>query len=162
MKKILLLSLFSIAVFTTSIAQTPGVVVSEKPGWHRIADRHAGYNTDRDEIMVVGNRFFKQVKLKVKDAPLNLTSFEVYFKNGSKKTVEVNKLMNAGDETAPADIDNSSPVTKVILVYNTVGSKTSDVTVESKTNRSGEKEVEKEHERETEKERAEVEVWGLK
>jgi hypothetical protein len=162
MKKIILFSLLSIAVYNTSIGQTAGVVVSDAPGWHRIADRHAGYKTDRDEIMVVGNRFFKQIKLKVKDAPLNLISFEVYYKNGSKKTIEVNKMMNAGDETAAADIDNTSPVTKVILVYNTVGSKTNDVTTETKVNRPDEKETEKEHEKETEKERAEVEVWGLK
>src|SRR5437870_1750323 len=83
MKKIILISLFAIAVCKTSIAQTAGVVVSDKPGWHMIGERHAGYKTDRDEIMIVGSRFFKQVKLKVKDAPVNITSFDVFYKNGS-------------------------------------------------------------------------------
>ena len=161
MKKTLLIFILAVAVFNTSNAQTAGAVVSNKPGWHKIADRHASYKADRDEIMLVGKRHFKQIKLKVEDATLNLTSFDVVYADDTKQTVTVNKMMAAGEETTPTDINANLPVKKVVLMYNTVGAKTTDVSTETHMNKKGEKEVEKEHEKETEKERAEVEVWGL-
>jgi len=162
MKKIILILSLTSAIISTSVAQTPGVVVSDKPGWHKIAERHVNYKTDRDEIVMVGNRHFKQIKIKVEDAPINLTSFEVYYSNDTKKEIAVNKMLNIGEETAVTDIDNTQALKKVVLVYNTVGTVTKDVTTKTTTNKAGEKETEKERERETEKERAEVEIWGLK
>jgi hypothetical protein len=161
MKKFLFISLLLVAFFNCAFAQTPGVVLSENAGWHKIAERHADYKSDRDEVIVVGNNHFRQIKLRVKDAPVNVASMDLYFGNGSKRSVEVNKVLQVGDETMPADIDNTLALQKIILVYNTVGAGTKDVTMEKRTTGS-ETETEKEHERETEKERAEVEIWGLK
>jgi hypothetical protein len=162
MKKSILIFILAIAFCHTSIAQTPGVVISEKAGWHKIAERHVGLKTDRDEILVVGAGHFKQIKLKVEDAPISLTSFDVYFDNDAKQTIAVNKQLNNGDETMPADIDNTHAIKKITLVYTSLGSTKTGVSTKTSTNQAGEKEVEKENERENEKEHAEVEIWGLK
>jgi hypothetical protein len=108
--------------------------------------------------MVVGKDHFKQLKLVVKDAPVYIASYDVYFGNGTKQTIAVNQTLNAGNETEPTTIDNTQSIKRVVLVYNSTGATKTETTTETRT--SSEKEVERE--KETEKERAEVEVWGLK
>ena len=162
MKKKILVSVVLIFGYIISLAQTPAVVTSEKAGWHKIAERHVGFKSDRDEVVILGNDHFKQIKLKVKDMPINLASYEVVYEDNSSKKVEDGRLINAGEETTPLDVNNAVSIKKIILIYNTVGA--TKITVDKKTevNKKGEKEVEREREKETEKERAEVEIWGLK
>ena len=161
MKKLILICMLATAASITSIAQTPGVVISDKPGWHKIAERHAAFKADIDEILVVGNNHFKQIKLLVKDAPVYINSVDVYFGNGTKQSIAVNRTLNAGNEVEPTNIDNTQSIKKVVLVYNSLGATKTDSRKETKTVGS-EKEIEREREKETEKERAEVEIWGLK
>src|SRR5436853_6812566 len=110
MKKFILTYMLAIAAYNLSVAQTPAVVITDKPGWHKIADRHASFKADIDEIMVVGNDHFKQIKLVVKDAPVYIASVDVYFGNGTKQTIAVNKTLNAGNETEPTTIDNTQSI----------------------------------------------------
>jgi len=158
MKKFILIYMLATVAYNLSVAQTPAVVITDEPGWHKIAERHASFKADIDEIMVVGNNHFRQIKLVVKNAPVYIASVDVYFGNGTKQTIAVNKTLNAGNEVAPTDIDNTQSIKKVILVYNSTGATKTETNTETRT--SSEKEVERE--KETEKERAEVEVWGLK
>ncbi len=162
MKMKLCIALLFLAVSGASVAQTAKVVTSEKPGWHKIGERHVGFKADQDEIIVLGNDHFKQVKLKVKDASISLNSFVIYFSNDAKQVVETNKILNAGEETAPVNIDNTNSIKKIVMNYKTISPTTVDKTTETKVETAAEKEKEKEREKETEKERAEVEVWGLK
>jgi len=142
MKKIIFIIVL-IASYEISSAQKPAVMASTKPGWHKIATQHVSLKTEKDEVLVLGNDRFRQIKLKAKDAGVDLMSFDVYFEGDTTvQTIPVGKRLNAGEETATASLSHNLPVKKVVLVYKTI----------PKTTPAGEKE----------KEKAEVEIWGLK
>jgi hypothetical protein len=160
-KKIFILLFIAVAGFVAASAQ-PAVMIGDKPGWHKIAERHVSYKADHDEIMVVGNDHFKQIKLKVEDNSISLVNFQVYYEGETMQTIEVNKVLNKGEETTAADIDPNKAIRKIVLDYKTIGITGMDVTKDSRVNTGSDKEHEVERETETEKERAEVEIWGLK
>jgi hypothetical protein len=145
MKKIL--ASFALLFMTSAIvlAQKPAVILSEKAGWHKIAENHVSYKTDADSVYVLWNDHFKQVKLKAKDADVNLQRFDVYYENGTIQQIPVKGALKAGEESEPTDltaIDNA--IRKVVLVYNTVPG------------------TQARNPNDTEREKAEVEIWGLK
>src|SRR5436190_19483700 len=104
MKKTFIAAMIITGSFLAGIAQTPAIVLSDKPGWHKIAERKANYKADHDEIVVLGNDHFKAVKLKVEDNDINLMSFTLYFENGQMQVINVNSVIHKGTE---------SPVTEV-------------------------------------------------
>ena len=59
--------------------------VADKPTqpnkWRFIADKNVRYGPDRDVIHVTGNDSFRQLKLKVTDAPLKINDMKVHFEN---------------------------------------------------------------------------------
>lgn len=55
MKRTVLIILLAIAAnFGKLTAQTPAVMVSDKPGWHKIGEKTVDFTRDRDEISVIG------------------------------------------------------------------------------------------------------------
>ncbi|HKR03652.1 MAG TPA: hypothetical protein VJY62_03375, partial [Bacteroidia bacterium] len=48
----------------------PAVVLSDKPGWHRIGELNVDLKKDRDEVKVMGKDQFRQIKLKAEDAAI--------------------------------------------------------------------------------------------
>lgn len=122
------------------LAQKPAVVVSDKPGWHKITECHVSYKTDKDEVLVVGNNHFKQVKLKAEDSSVDLKSMEVYYYDvASPQSIDVSMTLDKDQETQAYDLTSSDKrIKKIVLVYKTVPV------------------------RKDEKERAEIEIMGLK
>jgi len=117
--------------------------LSEKAGWHKIAENHVSYKTDVDSVYVLWNDHFKQIKLKAKDANVNLQRFDVVYENGTVQKIPLKGMLKAGDETVSTALTSTdNAIRKVLLVYNTI----------PQAQMPGEKE----------RERAEVEIWGLK
>lgn len=162
MKKKLFIAILIAGSYFTATAQTPSVVLSDKPGWHKIAERKANFKVDHDEIIVLGNDHFRQLKLKVKDGDINLLSFTVYFDDDQMQVIQVNSLIKAGTETAATDINPEKAVKRIILYHKTISTSGKHTVMDEKMITPNEKERERESEKENEKERAEVEVWGLK
>jgi hypothetical protein len=126
-----------------AMAQKPTVILSEKAGWHKIAENHVSYKTDADSVYVLWNDHFREVKLKAKDADVNLQRFDVVFEDGSTQSIPLSGTLKKGDETVSTPLTNkSNAIRKIVLVYNTVP-----------PTMVGD---------ETEREKAEVEIWGLK
>ena len=78
MKKLMLLALLVTAGFIRMFAQQPGIVISDKPGWHNIGETVVDFQREKDEISVLGADRFTFVKIKVKDAPIDLISLKWY------------------------------------------------------------------------------------
>lgn len=55
--------------------------------WKFIGDKIAAYGPDRDVLWVTGNDMYRQVKLRVTDAPLHIVDMKIYFENGEKMDV---------------------------------------------------------------------------
>ena len=141
MKKIILILLlaFSPALFINSVyAQKPGVVTSDKAGWHKIGEVTADFKTDRDEIMVMGADKYKAIKLKATDAPIHITDMKVMYEGaGGTEDISVKNEFKAGGESRVINLKHSDvSIKNVSFMYHTVPN--------------------------AKNEKAHVELWGLK
>jgi hypothetical protein len=136
--KILLFVLLLAANYSKTFAQKPKVVLSDKEGWHKIGETIVNFNTETDEILVIGANRFRSVKIKVTNAPVNLKSFDIYFDKGDKQSVTVGQDIKDPGETRVVQLNGNGErvVKKVTLIYKTAAGN------------SGNK--------------AHVELWGLK
>ena len=138
-KILMMLSVITMC-YGSLLAQKPSVIVSDKPGWHKITECRVSYKTDKDEVLVVGNNHFKQVKLKAEDAPVDLKSLEVYYYDvETPQSIDVGMPLAKDQETQAFDLTNPDKrIRKIVLIYKTIPVRTD------------------------EKERAEIEIMGMK
>ena len=137
MKKAILLLFVMVATQVTFVkAQTPGVVVSTKAGWHKIGETTASFKMENESIVVIGADKFKSIKLKVTDAPLNIVSLDVYYESGEMEKIPVKNEMKAGSETRDISLKGEKELKKVVFTYKTIAN--------------------------TDKDKAHVELYGLK
>lgn len=102
-------------------AQTVAVVTNNKDGWHKIGETTVNFKTEKDEITIIGADVFKQLQLKIVDAPVYLSSMQVFFENGTRKDVNIKSDYNAGQYTAPIDLPGRNrKLKKVVFVYRTI------------------------------------------
>lgn len=136
MKKILLV-MFTLICVTGAYAQKPAVVTDKAAGWQKIGETKASFETDRDELVVLGADRFKSIRLHVTDASLNLLDLEVYYETGDKEDIAVRQEIRAGGETRVIDLKGKDrELKKVVFIYKTVPNSAKD--------------------------KAKVELWGLK
>lgn len=137
MKKFAIILFAVIGVYGRVSAQQPGVVVSDKTGWHKIAETVVSFDKEKDEVMVVGADRFAKLKFKVTDAPINLVSLEVYYEDDTKQDVAVNFPIKVNGESKVIDIKGGEKsLKKIVFVYKT--------------------------EANSKDKKAHVEIWGLK
>ena len=121
MKKTILMLFVLVAVQVGVVkAQKPGVVVSTKPGWHKIGETTASFSMENESILVIGADKFKSIKLKVTDANLNIISLEVYYESGETEKIPVKSEMKAGSETRVIDLKGDHELKKVVFTYKTM------------------------------------------
>lgn len=118
-------------------AQSPAVVLSDKTGWHKIAETTVDFKRDRDEVSIIGADRFAAIQFKVEDAPIDLISLEVYFENGYKQDIPVNTPINARSKSRVIDLNGGERnLEKIVFVYKTIAN--------------------------SKDEKAHVEIWGVK
>lgn len=134
--KIILFVLF-LAVNSVS-AQQPGVVLSDKSGWHKIGETKVNFKTETDEIIVIGANRFSAIKIKVTEAPVNIKSFDIHFDKGDVQSVTIGENIKAPGETRVIQLDGKGEriIRKVTFRYNTAAGNAGN--------------------------RAHLELWGLK
>ena len=138
MKKLILASLLAV-VGSTGIAsaQKPELIISDKKGWHLIGKSTVNFQKDRDEITVLGSNRFASIQFSVKDAPIYITSLEVYFESGDKQNIVVNSQIDAPGKSKAIDLNGGERnLKKIVFIYKTL---------------PNHKDV-----------KAHVEIWGLK
>ncbi len=138
MKKVLLIIfLATTGLCKTASAQKPAVIVTDKSGWHKIAETTVSFKKEKDEVVIMGADKFASIKIKVTDAPVDLVNLEIYFEDGGKQHVDVAMPLKMNGESRQIDIDGGErDLKKIEFVYKTL------------PNRKDEK--------------AGVEIWGLK
>lgn len=119
-------------------AQKPAVVASDKTGWHKIGETTVDFARDHDEVAVLMADRFAALKFKVTDAPIDLHDLDVYFEDGSMKTVGVGfTLKAAGESSRVIDLPGSEKnLKKIVFRYKTVPN--------------------------SKNQKAHVEIWGMK
>ena len=132
MKSVLMLFLAALTgSFGVAFAQQ-GVILSDKAGWHKIAEKTVDFSKDRDDIYVVGNDKFSAVKFMVTDAAIHLNSLEISFETGNTQSVKINTPIKAAGESRTIDLDGGErEIKKIMFVYNTLpNSKAKKATVQ--------------------------------
>ncbi len=118
-------------------AQSPAVIISDKTGWHKIAETTVDFKKDRDEVKILGADRFAAIQFKVQEAPIDLISLVVYFENGYKQEIDVNTPIRAHSKSRIIDLNGGERrMDKVVFVYKTLPN--------------------------NKDEKAHVEVWGVK
>lgn len=124
MKKVMIIAIALFAVLgvvNSSYGQTPGVVTSNKAGWHKIGEVKASFKMENESISVLGADRFKSIKLKVTDAPINIENVRVFYENGESEEVNVRSELKAGAETRVIDLKGSSQeLKKIVFTYKTL------------------------------------------
>ncbi len=118
-------------------AQPVSPILSDRTDWHKIGETTVNFETDRDEITVIGADKFAAIKFKVKDVPIHLMDMEVYFDKGGKEDINVNFPLKPRGESRVIEFENGEQdLKKVVFVYKTLPNRNDH--------------------------QAEVEIWGLK
>jgi hypothetical protein len=121
MKKLILFSLLVAGSYGKMFSQQPGVVISDKAGWHKIGETTVDFKTEREEIMVMGADKFSSIKIKVDKEPIRLESFDIYFENGGKQTVSILKEIKSPGETGEVKIEGGErSIKKIAFTYKTM------------------------------------------
>lgn len=90
--------------------------------WKFIGQKEAKYGPDRDVMFVQGNDVFKALKIKVVDAPLDMMDFDIYFENGEKMNVPIQKNFRQGEESRVIDLPgNKRRIDRISFLYDTQG-----------------------------------------
>ena len=138
MKKSLILVLLAVAgSYGIATAQMPAVQISDKTGWHKIGETTVDLQKERDEVAVIGADRFAALKIRVTDAPVELTDLEIYFEDDTRQNVQLRTMMKAGAESRIINIEGGEKdLEKIVFLY------------KSTANASDEK--------------ASIEIWGKK
>jgi len=114
---VMLFTAFCCSVF----AQEPSVMLSNKPGWHKIGEVKADFKTEMESISVLGKDRFKSILLKVTDAPINILDVEVFYETGETEKVDVANELKPNSETRKIDLrGKDKEIQKVTFRYKTV------------------------------------------
>jgi hypothetical protein len=122
MKKIILVFfVMSAMLVKTAFAQEPSIMLSDKPGWHKIGEVKASFKMQNESISVMGADRFKSILLKVTDAPINIEGIQVFYESGDMEEFNVKNELKAGSETKKMDLKGGSQeIKKVTFTYKTL------------------------------------------
>jgi hypothetical protein len=87
----LLMLLFTVA--TIGFGQQSGF---RKAGWHKIGEVK-DFKTDMDGIMVDGPETFQSIKIKINEAPINITKVIIYYHNNKAEEVPLVGKVKEGE-----------------------------------------------------------------
>jgi hypothetical protein len=105
----------------TAYAQKPGVVLTDEPGWQKIGETVASFKSQDESIAVIGADEFSAIKIKVKDAPLQIDRLQVFYESGDMEEINVKQRIQAGEESDVFRLENPDrDIQKVAFTYNTV------------------------------------------
>lgn len=137
MKKLMIMILAITSLGGIANAQKKAVMISDKTGWHRIGETTVDFQKDKDEVAVLVADRFASIKFLVEDAPIYLTSMEVFYESGDSQKMEINMPVKLKGESRILNLNGGERnLKKIVFVYRTL------------PNRKDKK--------------AHVEIWGLK
>ncbi|HTE30163.1 MAG TPA: hypothetical protein VK666_07300 [Chryseolinea sp.] len=120
-KSVLILVVLFAALVNVAFAQKPSVMLSDKPGWHKIGEVKADFKMENQSIAVMGNDKFQSILLKVTDAPINIVGLQVFFEDGKMEEFDVKNELTPGAETRKIDFKGGThEVKKVTFTYKTL------------------------------------------
>lgn len=96
---------------------------SARADWRFIADRWINYGLDHDAILFGDLKDdFRQLKIRVTDAPLKIYDMKIHFDNGDVQDVSLKVLFRQGEESRVIDLNGGlRHLRKIEFWYETKG-----------------------------------------
>lgn len=104
--------------YSTSFAQVPKIVISDKDGWHKIGHTRVNFEKDRDAITILGSNRFSTVKFQVSVAPIIISDLEVYYSSGDIQSIKINETIKSPGESRVIDLNGGERDLKKIVFIN--------------------------------------------
>jgi hypothetical protein len=102
-----------------AFAQKPAVVASNEPGWEHIGQTTASFKMQNESIVVLGADEFTAIRIKVKDAPIDIERLQVFYESGDMEEIDVDDL-NANGESEVIRLKHPDrDIKKVSFTYKT-------------------------------------------
>jgi hypothetical protein len=117
----MILPLLLAIVATVAYAQKPAVVTDNDPGWKRIGQVTASFKKTNESIVVLGADEFTAIRLKAKDAAIQLERVQVFYESGDMEELDVRNTLQAGASTAALMLSKPyRDIQKVAFTYKTL------------------------------------------
>jgi hypothetical protein len=99
-----------------------GIEGAAPASWERLGCQSVGFFVDRD-VIKVGRKegTFSAIRLKVRQAPIEIFDLKVVFGNGRSQDIRVRALIPAGSESRPIDlIGKERGIDRVQMIYRSI------------------------------------------
>jgi hypothetical protein len=83
--------------------------------WNHLGDKHVDGNSDHDKISLGSSEgWFRQLQIRVDDAPVNFKRVVVHFGNGSDEELQFRDVIPAGGSTRALDLRGRRRIIKSV------------------------------------------------
>jgi hypothetical protein len=118
MKTLIVLFLMLTGFGVTAFAQKPGIVASDKAGWHKIGEVKANFKTESESIAPMGKDKFKAVKLMISNAPIEISQVIISYEDETMQQIPVSGSIEPGGETGIFNLTSpDKEIKKVSFTY---------------------------------------------
>jgi len=121
--KNLLIATILIALATYSIAQSKSHEEMNKDArqWHLMGKTKVNFQRDNDEIIVLESKLYANVKLRIIEAPIDLTSIRIYFNIAGVQDMQIDTIIRSSCESQIIELmGGERNIRKIVFEYKTV------------------------------------------
>lgn len=93
------------STFLAAVAALVSAASTPAAAWEVIGARNVGDRTDRDTMIVKGDRLFTRIKICVYRKPVHFYDVDISFANGGDQDVAVRARVNPGTCTRVIDLE---------------------------------------------------------
>lgn len=104
MKKFILFSTLFLSITIASSAQQVRVTHGNV-GWRQLGVTVVKFTVDKDVIMLAGNDWFRQLKFRVADAPVEMLNMTVVYETGVPQNIPLRLVIPKGGESRLIDLN---------------------------------------------------------
>ena len=105
-----------LAVFATLLLLTGSTAsLKAQPEWIHLGDKHVDGNSDHDKISLGSSEgWFRQLQIRVEDAPVSFKRVVVHFGNGTDEELQFRQVIEAGGSTRAMDLRGRRRIIKSV------------------------------------------------
>jgi putative transposon-encoded protein len=83
--------------------------------WNHLGDKHVDGNSDHDKISLGSSEgWFRQLQIRVEDAPVSFKRVVVHFGNGTDEELQFREIINPGESTRAMDLRGRRRIIKSV------------------------------------------------
>ena len=83
--------------------------------WNHLGDKHVDGNSDHDKISLGSSEgWFRQLQIRVEDAPVSFKRVVVHFGNGTDEELQFREIINPGGSTRAMDLRGRRRIIKSV------------------------------------------------